>query len=197
MRCIFLLSVLFCGCTNGLSKQMENDDSIEEDSSGNLDEDQIIGDSGDVSMVPCSDFTILAEGNYLSLSRTMTDQIEECTERWYPSAGAGGSTLDFTINDYEYASSDPSAARIAGKGGEVRASIEINDFFVGQTIDVVDLGNGEGRALRMTFTGMEGACDVRNFTAGDGSTYKGSFGRVQIDGMQMNRGYLIVDALPN
>lgn len=108
-----------------------------------------------------------------------------------------GTTLDFTINDFEYASSDPSAPRIAGKGGEVRASIEINDFFVGQTIDVVDLGNGEGRALRMTFTGMEGAFDVRNLTAGDGSTYKGSFGRVQIDGMQMNRGYLIVDALPN
>lgn len=108
-----------------------------------------------------------------------------------------GTTLDFTINDYEYASSDPSEIRIAGKGGQVRASIEINDFFVGQTLDVVDLGNGEGRALRMTFTGMEGAFDVRNLTAGDGSTYKGSFGRVQIDGMQMNRGYLIVDALPN
>lgn len=108
-----------------------------------------------------------------------------------------GTTLDFTINDYEYASSDPSEARVAGKGGEVRASIEINDFFIGQTIDVVDLGNGEGRALKMTFTGMEGAFDIRNLTAGDGSTYKGSYGRVQIDGMQMNRGYLIVDALPN
>jgi hypothetical protein len=107
-----------------------------------------------------------------------------------------GTTLDLTINDYEYASSDPSEVRIAGKGGELRATIEINDFFIGQTIDVVDLGN-DGRGLRLTFTGMEGAFDIRNLTAGDGSTYKGSYGRVQIDGMQMNRGYLIVDALPN
>ncbi len=108
-----------------------------------------------------------------------------------------GTTLDFTINDYEYASSDPSEIRIANKGGQVRATIEINDFFVGQTIDVVDLGDGDGRALRMTFTGLEGAFDITNLTAGDGSIYKGGFGRVQIDGMQMNRGYLIVDALPN
>jgi Family of unknown function (DUF6160) len=108
-----------------------------------------------------------------------------------------GTTLDFTINDYEYASSDPSEIRIANKGGQVRATIEINDFFVGQTIDVVDLGDGDGRALRMIFTGLEGAFDITNLTAGDGSIYKGGFGRVQIDGMQMNRGYLIVDALPN
>jgi hypothetical protein len=108
-----------------------------------------------------------------------------------------GTTLDFTINDYEYASSDKNAARISDVGGELRASIEINDFFIGQTVDVVDLGDGEGRALRMTFKDMHGAFDIRNLTAGDGSTYQGSYGRVQIDGMQMNRGYLIVDALPN
>ena len=101
MWCIFLLLTLFCGCTNGLSKQIENEDSIDEDSSGNLDEDQIIGDSGDMSMVPCSDFMIVSEGNYLSLGGFLTDQIEECTERWYPSAGAGGSTLAFTISTLE------------------------------------------------------------------------------------------------
>ena len=107
-----------------------------------------------------------------------------------------GTTLDFTINDFEYASDLPDAARVAG-GGEVRASIEINDFFVGQTIDVVELGVNdegidEGTALKMTFTGFEGSFDITNFSAG---TRAGSFGRIVVDGMQLRRGYLIVDAI--
>jgi len=103
-----------------------------------------------------------------------------------------GTTLDFTINDFEYESDLPDAERVADKGGEVRATIEINDFFVGQTIDVVKLEDSEGAALKMTFTGMEGSFDVTNFSAG---TRAGSFGRIVVDGMQLRRGYLIVDAI--
>lgn len=108
-----------------------------------------------------------------------------------------GTTLDFTVNDFEYESDLAGAERVAGKGGEVRAKVEINDFFVGQTIDVVELGVNdkgvdEGTALKMTFTGLEGSFDITNFSAG---TRAGSFGRVVVDGMQLQRGYLIVDAI--
>jgi len=112
-----------------------------------------------------------------------------------------GTTLDFTINDLEDALgnsvTDPADAV---KGGELRASIEINDFSTESVMDVMALGKDEhgvdqGTGLRITFKSMEGAFDLRNFSAGNGSTYKGSYGRIQVDGMNLKRGYLIVDAL--
>lgn len=108
-----------------------------------------------------------------------------------------GTTLDFTINDFEDTNGDGSA----DKGGELRATIEINDFSMSSTMDVVQLGEDkhgvdQGTGLQIIYNGFEGAFDVRNFTAGDG-TRAGSFGRIQIDGLQMRRGYLIVDALGN
>lgn len=112
-----------------------------------------------------------------------------------------GTTLDFTVNDLEDSLGnsviDPANAV---KGGELRASIEINDFSMESVMDVVALGNDEngidqGAGLRVTFKSMEGAVDLRNFSAGNGSTYQGSYGRIQIDGMNLKRGYLIVDAL--
>jgi hypothetical protein len=133
-----------------------------------------------------------------------------------------GTTLDFTINDYEYAPGAVAGAErlkyevgdivdgnalIVGdalvgkvKGGELRASIEINDFSAESVIDVVALGKDnnnvdQGTGMRVTFKSMEGAFDIRNFSAGNGTTYKGSYGRIQVDGMNLKRGYLIVDAL--
>lgn len=112
-----------------------------------------------------------------------------------------GTTLDFTVNDYEDAAGNSvSNAANAVKGGELRASVEINDFSTESVIDVVTLGNDingndQGTGLKMTFKSMEGAFDLRNFSAGNGATYQGSYGRVQVDGMNLKRGYLIVDAL--
>jgi hypothetical protein len=112
-----------------------------------------------------------------------------------------GTTLDFTINDYEDALGNSVVnAADAVKGGELRASIEINDFSAESVIDVVALGKDkndvdQGTGLRVTFKSMEGAFDLRNFSAGNGTTYQGSYGRIQVDGMNLKRGYLIVDAL--
>jgi len=108
-----------------------------------------------------------------------------------------GTTLEFTINDYE----DTDGDGVSDKGGALRANVEINDFSMSSTMDVVQLGkdaNGveQGTGLQIIFNGLEGAFDVTKFTAGDGSR-AGSFGRIQIDGLQMRRGYLIVDALGN
>lgn len=109
-----------------------------------------------------------------------------------------GTTLDFTINDLEDVAgnslSDPKSPDVA-KGSELRASIEINDFSAESSIDVVDLGSDQGTALKVTFKSMEGAFDIRNFSAGNRVIHKGSFGRIQVDGMNLKRGYLIVDAL--
>ncbi|MEH6449213.1 MAG: DUF6160 family protein [Oleispira sp.] len=107
-----------------------------------------------------------------------------------------GTTLDFTINDFEDVlgnSVDDSTAAV--KGGELRATIEINDFSAESVIDVIALEDGQGTGLKVTFKSMEGAFDLRNFSAGNGVTHKGSYGRIQVDGMNLKRGYLIVDAL--
>jgi len=112
-----------------------------------------------------------------------------------------GTTLDFTINDFEDASGDSvNNPNDAIKGGELRATLEINDFSAESSIDVVALGvdgNGmdQGTGVQIIFKSMEGAFDLRNFSAGNGETYKGSYGRIQVDGMNLKRGYLIVDAL--
>jgi hypothetical protein len=112
-----------------------------------------------------------------------------------------GTTLDFTINDFEDAAGNSvEDSSLAVKGGELRATIEINDFSAENSIDVVALGddgNGvdQGTGVQIIFKSMEGAFDLRNFSAGNGTTYQGSYGRIQVDGMNLKRGYLIVDAL--
>lgn len=112
-----------------------------------------------------------------------------------------GTKLEFTINDLEDAagnSVDDSA--LAETGGELRASIEINGFSAESSIDVLALGddgNGvdQGTGVKIIFKSMEGAFDLRKFSAGNQVLHKGSYGRIQVDGMNLKRGYLIVDAL--
>lgn len=112
-----------------------------------------------------------------------------------------GTTLDFTINDFEDAAGNAVADKAdAVKGGELRATIEFNDFSTGSTTDLVAQGNDEngvdqGVGLLIQYTHMEGSMDIRNIAAGDGSR-AGSYGRLLIDGMRMNRGYVLVDPLP-
>jgi triacylglycerol esterase/lipase EstA (alpha/beta hydrolase family) len=91
---IFLLGLSFYGCINGQNKPIENEDSTVDPSSENPGEDEIIGDT---SMDECTDFDMTSEGAYLPMNRAVTDLIGECSERWYPSAGGAGSTLNFTI----------------------------------------------------------------------------------------------------
>ena len=108
-----------------------------------------------------------------------------------------GTTLDFTINDFEDSSgnaTDAAGARAGGKGGELRATLELNDFYVGQTFDLVENPDGSTGML-MLFDGMHASMDIRNISAGDGSVRQGSYGRVMIDNMNMTRGYVQVNAV--
>jgi hypothetical protein len=109
-----------------------------------------------------------------------------------------GTTLDFTINDFEDAAgnaTDAAGARApGGKGGELRATLELNDFYVGQTFDLVENPDGSTGML-MIVNGMHASMDIRNISAGDGSVRQGSYGRVMIDNMNMTRGYVQVNAV--
>lgn len=101
-----------------------------------------------------------------------------------------GTTLDFTVNDLE----------TDGSGGEIRAKIEINDFSLVQTMDVIQLGDDEngvdqGAGLQILISEFEASLDIRKLTAGNQTTHLGSYGRVVVDGLHLKRGYLIVDAL--
>ena len=108
-----------------------------------------------------------------------------------------GTTFEFTINDLEVITDGFGARQV---GGELRADIEINDFSIVQTLDVIQLGNDDqgvdqGVGLQIMISEFETSLDVRNLTAGDGTSHLGSYGRVVIDGLHLKRGYLIVDAL--
>ena len=108
-----------------------------------------------------------------------------------------GTTFEFTINDFETITEGLTSRQV---GGELRADIEVNDFSIVQTMDVIQLGEDEhgvdqGAGLQFMISEFETSLDVRNLTAGDGTSHVGSYGRVVIDGLHLKRGYLIVDAL--
>ena len=108
-----------------------------------------------------------------------------------------GTTLDFTINDFQNAAGDYVEAAAATQGGELRATLELNDFYVGQSFDLVENADGT-TGMKMIFSGMHASMDITNISAGNphhANARQGSYGRVVIDNLNMTRGYVQVNAL--
>lgn len=109
-------------------------------------------------------------------------------------------TFDFTINDFEDAAgnaTDKAGANApGGKGGEFRATMEINDFALSQTFDLVENPDGStGMLLQMK--AFHANVDITDIKAGNGAR-AGSYGLIAIDGMRLIEGsdnYLQINAV--
>jgi len=115
----------------------------------------------------------------------------------YMSVSLPPTTLDFTINDFEDAAgnaTDAAGARApGGKGGELRATMELNDFSMAHTVDLVENPDGSTGIL-MEFHHMSAGIDITNISAGNG-TRAGSYGVMAIDGLRMTSGNFQINAV--